>query len=77
MLSCVTGCLLEAKELGTKFTADAVAYCAYGIRQNSFKNPDTDFRKYGRMFLEPTIWKGIEQSCVILAPKLADFLRFK
>ncbi|KAJ9580927.1 hypothetical protein L9F63_023899, partial [Diploptera punctata] len=77
--SCKSGkeCLVEAKELSTKFTADSVANCAYGLKQNSFKNPDSEFRKYGRIFLEPTIWKGIEQGCVILAPRLADFLRFK
>lgn len=77
--NCKSGsdCLIEAKALSTKFTADSVANCAYGLKQNSFKYPDSEFRKYGRKFLEPTLWKGIEQGCVILAPKLADFLRFK
>jgi hypothetical protein len=54
-----------------------VAICAYGLRQNSFLNPDTEFRKYGRKFLEPTLWRGIEQTVVILAPRIADFLKFK
>lgn len=71
------GNLLETKAIATKFAADSVAYCAYGLRQNSFKNPDTEFRKYGRKFLEPSFWRGVEQTCVILAPALADFLRLK
>lgn len=72
-----TGLLYETKTLTTKFAADSVAICAYGLRQNSFLNPDTEFRKYGRKFLEPTLWKGIEQTSVILAPRIADFFGFK
>ncbi|XP_069687375.1 cytochrome P450 9e2-like [Periplaneta americana] len=71
------GNLLETKTVATKFAADSVAYCAYGLRQNSFKNPDTEFRKYGRMFLEPTFWKSVEQAILTLTPALADFLRLK
>lgn len=72
-----TGGLRQTKAISTKFAADSVAICAYGLRQNSFLNPDTEFRKYGRKFLEPTLWRGIEQTFVILTPKMADFLRFK
>jgi hypothetical protein len=76
LLFCAGG-LREAKTLTTKFAADSVAICAYGLRQNSFLNPDTEFRKFGRKFLEPTKWKEIEQSLVILWPAVADFLKFK
>lgn len=72
-----TGGLREAKTITTMFAADSVAICAYGLQQNSFLNPDTEFRKYGRKFLEPTIWKEIEQSLVILFPAVADFLKLK
>lgn len=72
-----TGGLREAKTITTKFAADSVAICAYGLQQNSFLNPDTEFRKYGRKFLEPTIWREIEQSLVILTPAVADFLKLK
>ncbi|PNF20800.1 hypothetical protein B7P43_G13835 [Cryptotermes secundus] len=71
------GGLRQTKAITTKFAADSVAICAYGLRQNSFLNPDTEFRKYGRKFLEPTLWRGIEQTSVILTPKIADFLRLK
>lgn len=71
------GVLREAKAITTKFAADSVAICAYGLQQNSFLNPDTEFRKYGRKFLEPTIWREIEQSLVILFPAVADFLKLK
>ncbi|PSN43540.1 hypothetical protein C0J52_03717 [Blattella germanica] len=46
------GRLTEAKELSTKFTADSVANCAYGLKQNSFQNPDSEFRKYGQFTYE-------------------------
>jgi hypothetical protein len=72
-----TGGLRETKTITTKFAADSVAICAYGLRQNSFLNPDTEFCKYGRKFFEPTLWRGIEQTFVILAPNVADLLKFK
>jgi cytochrome P450 family 6 len=72
-----TGGLREAKTVTTKFAADSVAICAYGLQQNSFLNPDTEFRKYGRKFLEPTRWREIEQSIVILFPAVADFFKLK
>jgi cytochrome P450 len=40
-----TGEILEAKDVFGKFTLDAIASSGFGIESNSFKNPDSIFRK--------------------------------
>ena len=40
-----TGEILEAKDVFGKFTLDAIATSGFGIESNSFKNPDSIFRK--------------------------------
>lgn len=44
--------LLDSKEILSRFTTDIVASCAYGIECNSLQTPNSDFRKYGKLFFE-------------------------
>lgn len=40
---------LDARDTVARFTTDIIASCAFGIKCNTLVNPDTDFRKYGRL----------------------------
>ena len=40
-----SGEILEAKDVFGKFTLDAIATSGFGIESNSFKDPDSLFRK--------------------------------
>ncbi|KAI4461640.1 cytochrome p450 [Holotrichia oblita] len=48
---------MNAKEVLACFTTDVIGSSAFGIDCNSFKDPDADFRKYGRKLFEIT-WKA-------------------
>lgn len=55
---------LHIKELLARFTTDVIASCAFGIDSNCLRNPDAEFRKYGKMIFEfdkPQLWKFLAQ----------------
>lgn len=43
---------LEMKDLFSSYTTDVIATCAYGIRVNSFENPDNEFIVMARKSLD-------------------------
>ncbi|CAG9859765.1 unnamed protein product [Phyllotreta striolata] len=43
---------VDIKEVLGRFTTDIIGSVAFGIEINSMKNPDTDFRKYGKYIFE-------------------------
>lgn len=44
--------IMEMRELLARFTTDVIGTCAFGIQCNSFKHPDTEFLRYGRIIME-------------------------
>lgn len=45
---------LDTKELLSCYSTDVIGSCAFGIDCNSFKDPDSKFRKYGKKIFKPT-----------------------
>lgn len=68
--------ILELKDFLSKYTIDVIASCAFGIKANSFKNPNGEFRLHAKKILEPSgTIREIETLLVFLSPKLAKLLR--
>ncbi|KAI4456041.1 cytochrome p450 [Holotrichia oblita] len=42
----------EARELISKFTIDVIGSCAFGIKCNAFKDPNSEFLKYAKLLIE-------------------------
>ncbi|XP_055855872.1 cytochrome P450 6a9-like [Episyrphus balteatus] len=69
--------IVEIKDLNARFTTDVIGSCAFGIECNSLKDPNAEFRKYGRSVFEEqnhhSLIIGFTRSC----PKLARKLRIR
>lgn len=42
---------IECRELAAKFTTDVIGVCAFGLNMNAIADDDSEFRKYGRVWL--------------------------
>ncbi|XP_056643078.1 probable cytochrome P450 6a14 [Diorhabda sublineata] len=69
---------VDIKETLACFTTDVIGSVAFGIEINSMKNPDSDFRKYGKKIFTSS-WKTIIKfSLLRLLPKwLTTMLKIK
>jgi cytochrome P450 family 6 len=46
---------LDMKDLLARFTTDVIGTCAFGLDCNSLKDPNTEFRRYGKKIVEPKV----------------------
>ena len=68
------GEVIEMKEFAARFTTDVISSCAFGIEANSLKNPNAEFRKYGKKIFESSFESIIRNILAILTPDLARAL---
>lgn len=61
---------LEVKEIMSKFTTDIIGSCVFGLKCNSIKDPNSEFRTMGRKVVEPSLASVIRLMLGILMPKL-------
>ncbi|CAG2056082.1 unnamed protein product [Timema podura] len=58
-----------------RFSINAVTSCAYGLRGEAFNDPNAEFYKIGKSFMQPSFKKWLAHMCIILAPWLASFFK--
>lgn len=46
--------IVDFKQLCGMYTTDIIGNHVYGLDRNSMKDPENEFRKYGKRFFEPT-----------------------
>ncbi|XP_037910909.1 cytochrome P450 6a9-like [Hermetia illucens] len=66
---------LEIKDLLARFTTDVIGTCAFGIECNSLKDPNAEFRRYGRKHIEEPAHGRFVTSFVNIFPNLSNKLR--
>nr|XP_022920374.1 probable cytochrome P450 6a20 [Onthophagus taurus] len=66
---------LDIKEIMACFTTDVIGSCAFGVECDSFKNPNAQFRKYGRKALTPSFKFQMRRILTMISPFLVKFLR--
>lgn len=69
--------IVEIKDLMARFSTDVISSCAFGIQCNCLKNPDAEFRQWGRKIFEPTFRLAISALLASLAPSLLKTLKFR
>ena len=60
-----------------RYTTDVITSVAFGIESNSLKNPDAEFNKYTRKFVEYSTLKSFATLAISFAPTLQSALRLK
>ncbi|VEN50704.1 unnamed protein product, partial [Callosobruchus maculatus] len=62
--------VIDIKDVLARFTTDVVGSVGFGIECSSLKDPDSEFRKYGRkLFEDQTFLRRMQQLIAFVAPK--------
>nr|CAD7440165.1 unnamed protein product [Timema bartmani] len=67
---------VEVKETMAKFTTDVISSCAFGIKANSLKDPNAEFRNFGRLAFVLSFRRAFEFTVLFFLPKLVPLGRF-
>jgi cytochrome P450 family 6 len=71
------GEILEIKDLLARYSTDIIASCAFGIQCNSLKNPDAEFRVWGRKIFEPSLKTRLIRMVEFAFPSLLRLFRLR
>lgn len=71
------GKTIEVRDLTARFTTDIIGSTAYGLDVNSFKDPDAEFRKYGRMIFHYDTIRGFEMLAIFFLPHVVRLAGIK
>lgn len=71
------GKTIEVRDLTARFTTDIIGSTAYGLDVNSFKDPDAEFRKYGKMIFHYDTFRGLEMLAIFFLPTIVRLARIK
>lgn len=70
------GQIEDVKEILAKFSTDVIGCCAFGIECDSFKNPNSQFRKMGKRVFHMPFHKAILQMLLFFFPSMISKVNF-
>ncbi|XP_049832528.1 probable cytochrome P450 6a13 [Schistocerca gregaria] len=68
------GEVVEMREVSARYTTDIIASVAFGVECNCQRNPEAEFRQWGRKVFEPSLKSKIAQIMYDFVPLLAQAL---
>ena len=68
---------MDVKETMARYTTDVIAHCAFGIKSNSLKDRDAEFRKCLKKIFEFTVQRGLAALTSFFAPYLNTVFKLK
>jgi cytochrome P450 family 6 len=66
---------IEIKDVLARYSTDIIASCAFGIQCNCLKNPDAEFRNWGRKIFEPSLKTKLIRTLIFAFPSSARLFR--
>jgi cytochrome P450 family 6 len=73
--SASNGEVIEIKDILARYSTDVIASCAFGIQCNCLKNPDAEFREWGRKAFAPSVKNSIITFVALTVPRLLSVLK--
>jgi cytochrome P450 family 6 len=67
--------IIEIKDLMARYSTDIISSAAFGIKCNCLKNPDAEFRQWGRKFFAPSIRNAVTAFLNETIPNLMGVLK--
>jgi len=67
--------VIEIKDILARYSTDVISSCAFGIQCNCLKNPDAEFRVWGRKIFESSVRNSIITVVAITAPRLLSIFK--
>ncbi|XP_069672108.1 probable cytochrome P450 6a13 [Periplaneta americana] len=68
---------VDIKEIIARFSTDVISSCAFGIQCNCLKNPNAEFREWGKKIATPTYIASLNLVISTLYPSLISNLRMR
>lgn len=69
--------VIEVKEIIKYFASDVIGTCAFGLKLDTIKNRDSDFRKYVSKLLGGGLSQSISHLILTFFPKIGKFLKLQ
>jgi len=67
--------VIEIKDILARYSTDIISSCAFGIQCNCLKNPDAEFRQWGRKLFEPSFRNAVSGFLSQVLPSVERVLR--
>lgn len=69
--------LIEVRDVSARYSTNVIASVAFGISVDCIREPESEFRKYGKKIFEMTLSNALRQAASFLCPSLMSFFHIR